>query len=579
MDGSSDSLIKTKYFQVNVLDRIASNVIDYVIFIPFFAIISFFLKRQIKEAKFLDLNFGLGFGAISYILFFCLCFYFFRLLCYILFKKTPGQKAFNIKVLRKDQFNNYKELNFVEFLNRVYYELISLILIFPGIELLYKNDGRIFQDRLSETYMRSRKKFDLNEKNKKFKTLLYKYLTIKKQILFVFIISFLSFFSYKLILDNPFDQKKQSSVSSGCGIVDQVFQDWSDQGFEESRMNAVLALYTAQAIDSECLEKESLLETRLNRKSSEGYLGFGLVYKNDPIFDKMVSKACSGENLYACDLVKTVKEWPMVSLKFSEDKSPLYYKVWKIQQLYAAGFWNESLDLLNKITPRKEIAPFLNQFRVRSLIFLNRLSEAKYAALTTYSYMNEGDRNRFGLWVCKESVRRNCDFQDGICRNLRESLAEQSSPEIIAYDMSEEKCESSEKSNYMSSMESLKIKEIFSLQSNGNFEKAYFNLNQFLKESDFNSTHLIETRLSWIENSMTPESLELLFDDWSSEQKNYRWRLVGDALYKKYISMNDLHKAKNVSVKLKKQYDKDWSGLVDVGLKRVPSSNKNFLEK
>ncbi len=526
------------------LDRIAANLVDTTIVITFAKVFAAKAIYSLRVAINFDLDQSLLASAYNILWLTFSVQLIYMALTHRLLGRTIGQALFSLKTV---SLVNTKPMDQYTLVSRTFLTFVSVFLVFPILSILTNRDGRTFYDKIFETLVVSDKP---NTKRTDSFLPLDKLLgSSLVLILFVFL-SYMSLFFAKNTLKFKSDFVKNSKV---CKAITDIHQIWTDSKIEESRLDVALAMYSAGELSVECLSKEIEFEFSVNSNSATAFFAKGLIsIENDTKFIKYFKKACAVDpNSSACLVSSWMSFWPnfyegeVQKIDFSHH--PTFVKIWAIKRNHQKGNILQLAKILNEMQVPHGMEGFYTEHLLRVKYFTNDTKSFE-GVLKIAENRNLRPRKLSELY-CSIAVSENCEAFAKVknCNSLTINRETDSHLQNMYY-----ACKGLARNIFSSNTDFenyyLKIakkekpllnelKNIFT-DTEASFALRYSSLNTFFNEIA-NIDYLIAVKQDWE----------------SSASKDFIWRLTGEKLKAKFISLNDLQQSFQVFKKLASEFE------------------------
>ncbi len=557
------------------VDRLAAFVGELPVFVPLLSVFLAPFRHDISVAQFMGSQvqssfafLGMAFtGAATLIAYQTLCIYFFG--------ATPGKFFVGLRVV---SIHDGQKPSFVmSLLRSISIFLEFLLLGFPWLASLSHPQRRVLHDRLSDTYVKC-----LDEKKAAVAPLFVERQLAKNiqapgwAILLLAITIGLNYFNVErlaLKVVKEFENNQQL-----CLAVSSAAKNWhSNIDPKASRIAIALALYEAQSIDENCLEKEAHFSLWRNQDKDFGYLALALTHSgDDKVFAEYIEKLCAlnhdGEACKFALEIEGEREINSVEVRMpaSQDGRARYapppdlhhdfMRLHRERQLHERNQLTQALELIDKSSATPNFADFLNLERLKIMWEMDRMLEARAAFQASRAHLTGPARIQLSSWMCSAEILNGCGQQSQLaCSDFvadYDAIEIEPQPEWIELNyIRAQKCLSSDAMDYIS------------IASKLNSERAldYLSALELVGDRKFNGARDIFKRIAdqteseefqtqatadLVRLSKTSFELDYFFEEFTSKS-NYRSdpNFAFELLHK-YLSIGDFEKLSLVGASL-----------------------------
>ena len=409
--------------------------------------------------------------------------------------------------------------------------------------------------------------------NKKYKNFGFPYSRVLNSIMVLFVFAGMSFFSIK-IMKSPLDFKYDFVTNEKvCKEITEKRSVWSEDGIEENRLEVALALYSAGELAVSCLKKEIDFELELNASSSSAYFSKGLLsLESDIDVIKYFKKTCQLNPFSQACLVATwITQWPnsyekesaIVGETFNE--LPTFAKVWSIKRDYSKGNVRRlSMNLKDFLVPQG-LENFFTEHLTRLAVFEDG---DHFAPVLKLSNLKSKRNRSLTEKYCATKISQSCKKYDEykICTSLK--ISRQTDKHLVNMLHA---CHGESKKVFSS--DELKEKFYLQMARNDDFILNDLKLIFMNNKNGFNIRYATLTK--FFSSTQDSEYLALLKDEWINEQyKDFFWRLIGENLKEKFVTLSDQQNSFEVFKALAREFDDIMPSRLNTedGLSRIPAS-------
>lgn len=248
-----------------------------------------------------------------------------------------------------------------------------------------------------------------------------------------------------------------------CEAVDDAMTNWPrPEGEKEDRMKVSLAMYAAGLIDRSCLRAEADVEATISRNlNADYYLAQSFVHSDDPeVSDNYLSHVCKKDTASAsCQLSRIVAAWGQededsVSDAITAMENPdVASSIWAIRNFMKRGDPETAYQWLERISPNKPLASFLEVQRTKALWLMNRTAEARISALHGLETLPDDLQTELASWMCVQETSVDCGAAKSMsCQWLKDrdiGTIEEEDPVYNVAMLRTKECTDGDNLNYM----------------------------------------------------------------------------------------------------------------------------------
>lgn len=544
------------------LDRLAANVIDFFIVFSVSKVFASKALLSLKIAFNFDLNYTVLASLFNVVWLSFSVYLLYTVITYRLIGSTIGQYFFSLKIVHDDptqlkQVAGQKlkiiKISHFTLVLRTMLSFLSLFLIFPVFGVFLNPRGKTFFDKVCDTLLITTRK---NSVRTEYFFPLHRVVGSLLVLSFFLAASLISLFFMKKTFNFEMDFSNNKKV---CQEINSYHADWNQDGFEESRLDVALALYSAGELSVECLTKEIDFEFSINSNNPTAYFAKGLLsFENEDSVIKYFKQSCRLDSgSAACMVSSWISMWPnflegetnLRSIAKVTDLSdqPTFYKVWLIKRYHQKGMLLNLEKALEDFKMRRGLEGFYAENLMRVKLFQEKQTEFD-TVLKLISNVGNRDRNlteSFCSVVIGDSCERFQSYNE--CKSLKLNRSSDShllnmrnvcynkDDKIFSSDLNHENFYkmAAKKEPYVLS----DLKLIF-MDTKNKFAIRYATLNRFF---DF------VTNVDY---------LNLLKEEWEMETtKDFFWRLIGEKLKNKFVVVGETQKSFEVYKSLTAEFE------------------------
>ena len=407
-------------FSARPLDRLSAQIFDeFIVLLPIFIVLSAPFKSRFYHGMLLENQDEIFVCALANVLIAISVFVLYHTLAISFFGTTVGKRLFQLQVV--DVWTGGR-LSFYRAFGRSVVSIFSLAFLGFGFLTLFSNERRRsvadlwFECEVTSllpTMVSSPKPFE--------KTLVRFVCGVLTAIFCVGLLG-----TVHTVLSRPEGTTELSAWLSDrqtrCEAVEEAVNNWpkkedSDFADRPDRLQVGLSLYAAGLVDRSCLRTEVDIEASYGKAlGAEYYLAQSFVHSDDPeISDSYLGHVCEKDsNSSACELSQIVSawgdsNWDALSLAITKMKTPdIASSVWAIRHYMKRGEPELAYQWMQKISPNKALANFLQVQRTKALWMMDRTSEAKSLALANLETLPDDLQRDLASWMCVQETSVDC---------------------------------------------------------------------------------------------------------------------------------------------------------------------------
>ena len=407
-----------------IWDRIAAFVLDFLI-VGFAAnIILSPIKKKIQSAILNEHTGAVNIYVGIIVLSICVLFVAYHTLSISFFKKTIGKKVFNIEVV---SIVHGQSLTLYHSLIRACALLVSTVFFFlPLLEVFSNQLRRPMHDRLADTYVKGTLRAGPSP------SLVERFWTR--------VVYAVALANFSVIVLAQFLFLKQDVINISefvthpeylCDEVSEAHGKWQNDE-KVSRLDVALALYSANFVGEDCLEKESQRAVSYGEDLDKAYLGKAFVFENQTkISDKYLKKVCQvnakGE---ACLLTQIVemwskKNWKGVSEVLTKRRvESSFLKIWIVKHYDKVQDYEKLISMIDEMWPNPALNEFIGKYKALTLWKQDKVSESKELFQNIYAALPERRKISFASEICNLEIENGCAVDNG-CKILVNQMKNQ----------------------------------------------------------------------------------------------------------------------------------------------------------
>ncbi len=542
------------------LDRLAASVIDFFIV---FSVAKVFASKSLLSLKIafnFDLNYTVFANLFNIVWLSFSVYLLYTVITYRLIGCTLGQYFFSLRIVHDDptqlkqvpgQKIKLVRVSHFTLVLRTILSFLSVLLIFPIFGMFLNPRGKSFFDKVCDTLLITTRK---NSTREEYRLPFHRLVGSLLVLAFFSGASLTSMYFMKKSFNFEMDFSNNSKV---CQEINSYHNDWNKNGFDESRLDVAVALYSAGELSVECLTKEIDFEFSINSNNPTAYFAKGLLsFENEDSVIRYFKQACKiDEASAACSVSAWISVWPNFlegeSLLSAENRSseiePTFYKVWLIKRYHQKGMLLKLSKYLEEFKMRRGLEGFYAENLMRVKLFQEQKTDFD-TVLKLIANVGSRDRNlteSFCSVLISDSCQRFQSYPE--CNSLTlnsssdshllnmKNVCYKNDNKIFASDLKHEtfyKLAARQEPYLLSD-----LKTIF-MDTKSKFGIRFATLNRF-----FDSVN-------------NEDYLNSVKEEWEMESsKDFVWRLVGEKLKNKYITMGDTQKSFEVYKTLTSEFD------------------------
>lgn len=407
------------YFMARPVDRLAAHIFDeLVILLPIFLLLSAPLKRMFYHGMLIENQREIMLAALGHLFVALSLFVTYHSVALALYGTTLGKRLFYLRVV---DVHTRSRLSLEASVGRSIVNIASLLMFGLGFLSLFSNARRrSVADRWLETEVVSVKSTQMKPPHHQ-ERMLSRFILGFACALFVISI-FLGVYSILNRLDdNPDIAAWLNDRSTRCEAVDEALLEWpKSSGEKATRLHVAMALYAASLIDRSCLRSEVEIESNFAKSlDGEYYLAQSFVHSEEPeLSDEYLRQVCQAKaDTAACELSQMVASsepdvWDNLEIKSASKKNfDVPTIVWAIRHFMRHGQPEAAFAWIERITPNKPLAFFLQTQKTKALWMTNRHSEALVAALDAIETLPSDMQIEMASWMCIQETSLNCSTE------------------------------------------------------------------------------------------------------------------------------------------------------------------------
>jgi len=367
---------------------------------------------------------------------------------------------------------------------------------------------------------------------------------------------------------NEWRDELQAMSAQSCEIVSEAQENWPEEDGEvASRLSVAMALFSANAISSECLGVEAFRSFQNGDQIELAYLAKSFFNSDDAdLSDSYLKRVCQeAPKSEACGFSEMIelwtdRSWSEATQKFKEIllHGSIYAKVWAIKHDERVKDFSSELALIEGLWPQKYLAEFLGIHRSVALWGLQRKDEARISLVGALEMMEPNDRAEISSWFCLRELADSCSgatlpscrsFYDFASSN-EDSLATASL--AVTYIKATE-CREGDKVEYenligkIPNEQSTIFLRALTYLKNGKTNEALGIFKPIARDPRWDKAYRDEAIGRLVGILKTEEDLGEFVDIWKSEDSlSWEWRSQGLQLFQRFQKLNFKEQALNV---------------------------------
>ncbi|MEK6554582.1 MAG: RDD family protein [Bdellovibrionota bacterium] len=580
------SLVRTEELDARLaspLHRFAAFVIDYYIIVwPIILLAVSPLVRSMKLSMMVGDDYESNVALITTWIVGWFLILFYQAVCLSFWGATPGMKIMKLEIV--NLWNHNTRPTLVGAFSRAFF--LSMGFIFFGIPFLgifaYPR-RRAFHDRaLNTVVLTTRSRYAVKAPG-------LTEMLVTRTVTWMFVGSLLiGFISTLLYEAKKGDLKNKVSLSerlgredAACAGLNEAYENWPQENGEiASRLSVAMALFAAEQIERECLEKEARNPFLDEKDVALSYLAKSFIHAdNQELSDLYLEQVChdadsKSEDCVLAEVIEAMsnEDYAVIDQKFSE-LSPhgrVYSKVWALRQYLREERYEEASDYLDGLPDDLTLGHFSVPSRVKVLWGLKKPEAARQAARTAYDTLPAKDKTDLSGWMCFEEMSQSCEQTTqkscqifGRATEQDDRMGRDLLPALTMFKMAE--CSENKTEGYQKLLQGLLHSEVKNLVQ-ATAENDYAGLRKMLLRSkpyeEIENEVADEAALVLAETTKDDTDMSLIQEVWSEKSYGLRWEQIGLKLFSFW------------------QSKKDWLQAVKVGEKLAPSLREDeFLQE
>jgi uncharacterized RDD family membrane protein YckC len=468
---------------------------------------------------------------------------------------TLGQKAFKIRVVH---LWDDVQPNFMTALTRaIFWWLDTVLLGLPHLGVFSNAQRRPMHDRLADTIVVTVGKLNSTQPPQG-----WWLITGKVGVVLGFIIGSIIFgfelsgrFHQIEALEDWQEDLANVATFDECNEVTEAKENWPE---DVSRLSVAMALFSAEAAGSDCLETEAYRSFKNNEELDLAYLTRAFSRNEDAdLSDAYLKKVCEvaskeSETCIFSQLIEswTDKNWDAATEIFASilPKGRVFVKIWAIKHFERTKNFERELELIDQLGARRALATFLGTHRAVALWGLHHKDEARAALTATMENLESHERISLSSWFCYRELLDSCTaLNSTACTSFAEDIDANSEmlaqPATAVTVLRLEECKPEHKIDYAGLIDKVPGPEAAQLitasryMREKKFEDAVKTLKELTKE-DSEKIFSAEAQMRLVQLSNSEQDLSEVMGLWKTMDKSvWEWRRLGRSLFDRFVTL------------------------------------------
>jgi uncharacterized RDD family membrane protein YckC len=489
--------------------------------------------------------------------------------CLSIWGATPGMKVLKLKVV--NLWDQQSHPSFVGAVSRAFFWTTGFLFCgVPFLGVFSDPRRRAFHDRaLNTVVVTTKTRNAVSAPN-------MSEIGIARSLTWVFVAAILfGAFSTLVYEAKKSDIKEKVALSqlgledSACAGLDEAYENWPQENGEmASKLSVAMALYAAEQIERECLEKEARNPFLEEKDVPLSYLAKSFIHAdNQELSDLYLEQVCNesdkkNEDCILAEVIEAMstEDYVTIDQKFSElnANGRIYSKVWALRQYLREERYEEASDFLEGLPDDLTLGHFAVPSRVKVLWGLKKPEAARMAARTAFDTLGGDDKTALSSWMCfeemslscEQSVQKSCQiFERATAQDDR--MGRELLPALTLFKLAE--CSENKESRYQELLQSRlhpDVKSLVELRAQNDqagLRKMLVRAEPYEKIED---DVVNEAAVVLAEVTQDDSDMNLIQEVWAQKAYGLRWEQIGLKLFSFWQSKKNWLEATKVGEKL-----------------------------
>lgn len=441
-------------YTASPMDRLAAQIFDLVVVLaPVFMLMSAPFKSRLYHGFLLENQEEIFTSIVANTTIALVLFVLYNAIGLRFFQTTPGKRLFNLKVT--DVWDG-RSVSFLRCLGRSVVTALSFLTMgFAFLPMLSNDRRRSLADLCFDTEVVSAKPTLVaipNQNERSFVRLTYVAAVLA-------VVGMTGYVCRSAFTGRSSDSDLAawfSDRAGHCEAVEDAVASWPKDSTEKmGRLDITLAMYAAGLVDRRCLQSEADSEAVFSTSPGANYyLAQSFVHTDDTdVSDAYLAHVCEREpKSSSCEMSQIVaawssEDWEAMRASFEDMKKPdAFATIWAIRFFMRQGQPEQAHLWIDRVSPNKVLAPFLQVQRVKTLWLMDRQAEARMGTLSGLESLPDDWQMDLAAWMCTQESALGCSESTSACQWLRDQHLENADqdPQLSVALLHNSECSNSE---------------------------------------------------------------------------------------------------------------------------------------